>query len=196
LDTTFQFDAEYLARVRAKDQATLKHFCEYFSTPIRNKVGHSLPRQNVDDMVQDIFAAVLERIDAGEPREPEKLPGYIFGICRNLILQEWDRKKNPPVPESDLASIADRRESIEALLVRSAPIQSVQFILKKLPDRYREAIERVYILEQDRQTAARAMGTTTDNLRLILLRALRKFRELWTKYFGDSPLGRLPSTAA
>jgi RNA polymerase sigma factor (sigma-70 family) len=192
LDITFTFDADYLTRMRAKDKDTLNHFYKYFSIPVRNKVAHSVAREDIDDIVQDVFAVVLARIDAGEPREPEKLPGYVFGICRNLILHEYDRKKNPPIPDMDMASFADLRESVEEHLIRGWPKGRCQFILSKLPARYREAIQRVYVMEQDRPTAAREMGTTTDNFRLILCRALQRFKELWQKHFGDFPFGPLP----
>ncbi len=190
LNRDFIFDADYLARLRAKDRDTQNHFYDYFYIPIRNKVRHSLRGTDADDVVQEVFAKAFERIDAGEPHEPNKLPGYIFGICHNLLLQEYSRRKqHVTLTDIDMSKFEDLRESIEARLIRKLDRPRVDFILEKLPQRYREAIERVYLREQDRRVAALAMRTTIDNLRLILHRAKERFREEWERYFGSSPFG-------
>lgn len=189
LDTKFTFDAQYLARMRARDKATLKHFYEYFSLPIRNKVAHSVPWQDVDDLVQDVFAAILTRTDAGEPREPSKLPGYVLSTCQNLIFHHYRKSRKDNVLLGEFGDFADVRESVETRLIRALSSEPVQQILMQLPVRYREAIHRRFVLEQDTPTAAREMGTTSQNFRLILCHALRRFRELWERCFGESPMG-------
>lgn len=189
MDSYFSFDAAYLARLRARDDNTFNHFYEYFYIPIRNRVRRSVPNQDADDLVQEVFAAVIIQIDAGQPREPQKLPGYVFGICRNMTFQEWDQKaKNKSAAAStELSRLADLQATIEARLIRSLDVDLVQFVLQRLANSYREAINREFVLEQDRQTAARAMETTTSNYRLILCRALKRFREEWAKYSDDFP---------
>lgn len=188
MDSYFGFDAAYLARLRARDQRTFDHFYEYFYIPIRNRVRRSVRNQDADDLVQEVFTAVIAQIDAGQPRVPEKLPGYVFGICRNLTFQQWDRNKKTTVaPEVDLSKLADMQATIEARLIRSLDSDLVQFVLQRLAHSYREAINREFVLEQDRTTAARAMDTTTSNYRLILCRALKRFREEWGKYSDDFP---------
>ncbi len=110
MDTKFTFDAGYLTRMRARDKATMKHFYEYFVLPIRNKVAHSVPWQDVEDLVQDVFAAVLSRIDAGEPREPSKLPGYVLHTCQNLIFHHYRQSRKESVLVNEFADFADVRE--------------------------------------------------------------------------------------
>lgn len=190
MDKNFVFDTAYLALMRARDPVTLDHFYNYFYLAIRNKVRHLSRNEDSDDLVQDTFAAVLTQIDAGQPREPHKLPGYIFGVCHNLILQHYNQNrkaKELAVPSVDLSGFPAIQESIEASLIKDLDVAPVNFILQKIPDRYREAIERDLFLEQDRPSAAREMGTSTNNFRLILLRALRRYREEWTKHYGDQP---------
>ncbi len=80
---------------------------------------------------------------------------------------------------------------MEAHLIRAISSEPVKQILQQLPVRYREAIHRKFVLEQDTPTAAKEMGTTSQNFRLILCHALRRFRELWEKYFGSPALAGL-----
>lgn len=189
MDSYFSFDAAYLARLRARDDGTFTHFYEYFYIPIRNRVRRSVRSQDADDLVQDVFAAVIAQIDAGQPREPHKLPGYVFGICRNMTFQEWDQKAKHKGAAAtvDFSKLADLQATIEARLIRSLDGDLVQFVLQRLANSYREVINREFVLEQDRQTAARAMDTTTNNYRLILCRALKRFREEWGKYSDNFP---------
>lgn len=130
MNTNFTFDAAYLARLRAKDEDTQHHFYDYFYIPIRNKVRHSLHGPDGDDLVQEVFAKAFERIDAGEPREAQKLPGYVFGICHNLLLQEYGRRKQQVIlTDVDMSKFEDRRGSIEARLIRKLDQSRVDFIL-------------------------------------------------------------------
>ncbi len=87
----------------------------------------------------------------------------------------------------DFSKLADLQATIEARLIRSLDGDLVQFVLQRLANSYREVINREFVLEQDRQTAARAMDTTTNNYRLILCRALKRFREEWGKYSDNFP---------
>jgi len=140
---------------------------------------HSFRRQDADDLVHDVFVAALTRIDAGEPRDPQKLPGYVFGVCRNVILKGWDENRKRATVDADLSLFADLIASAEAQLIRELDARLVRWILQKLSTRDRDALNRIFFLEQDRATAAREMGTTTENLRLILCRALQRFSREW-----------------
>ncbi len=71
LDSYFGFDAAYLARLRARDQRTFYHFYEYFYIPIRNRVRRSVRNQDADDLVQEVFTAVIAEIDAGNRAYPK-----------------------------------------------------------------------------------------------------------------------------
>jgi RNA polymerase sigma factor (sigma-70 family) len=176
------FDADYLARLRARDPRTQDHFYGFFKTPIRNYIKHRVRWEDTDDLVQDVFAAALEQIDTGQPEVPEKLDCYIMGICRNKVFRYWRPNFEDQVDPADQAFV-DLVESIEGRLIKKA-IQDaehakIQRVLARLVARYREVITRVYLWEQDRETVAREMGETRRNICLILCRALQRFKKEW-----------------
>ena len=46
-------------------------------------------RADADDLHQETFRVVLEKVRAGELREPEKLPGFIRQIAKNLCIADY-----------------------------------------------------------------------------------------------------------
>jgi DNA-directed RNA polymerase specialized sigma24 family protein len=64
-------------------------------------------------------------------------------------------------------------------MIRELSASLVRRLIGRLSARDRDAIERVFFREQDRPTAAREMGITQERLRVILFRALKRFRHEW-----------------
>ena len=178
----FPFDAEYLHRLRDRDPATLTHFSDLFYTPIRNKIRHKIALGLADDLVQDVFVVVLARIDAGEPQDAQKLPAYVFGICHKVLLRAWDKRRRTKPVDLDLSILPDAQERADTGLINKLNRHLVRGIMEKMAARDRDALHREFFLQQQRSDASREMGVTQDNLRLILCRALKRFRSDWDKY--------------
>jgi RNA polymerase sigma factor (sigma-70 family) len=186
----FNFDAEYLVRVRERDPVTLAHFCDFFYLPIRNHVKHKLPRGPVEDIVQDVFVAALKRIDAGAPEDPCKLPGYLFGISNLLILRGISHIQRDNVVDIDPSLFADASDRADVQVIKGLNQALVQRVVRKLSSRDREAINRVFFLQEDRPTAARQMNVSQERLRTILCRALKRFRIEWDNIQGADHSGK------
>lgn len=185
----YAFDAEYLTRLRARDAGTLAHFYDFFYLPVRNKIRHKCRWEDADDLVQDVFVAALKRIDAGEPEDPAKLPSYIFGISRNVLLQHWrDPEKN--TVDVDTVVLTDGTEGADVRLDDELQARRLREVVRKLPPKYRDAIERVCLQEQRRGDFASENGLSLANLRLRLFRALKRLREEWHSPRWESTYGR------
>lgn len=65
------------------------------------------------DLTQDVFIAVLRALRRGKLREPEKLPGFIHGVARNLINNYLSSRARRAECELDVES--HRTDPIEAL---------------------------------------------------------------------------------
>jgi RNA polymerase sigma factor (sigma-70 family) len=180
----FNFDADYLVRVRGRDPVTLAHFCDFFYLPIRNHVKHKLPRGPVEDIVQDVFMAALRRIDAGAPEDPCKLPGYLFGISNHLISRSINSAGRQNVVDIDPTLFADARDRADVQVIKGLNKSLVQRVVKKLSSRDRDAITRVFFLQEERAAAAREMNVSQERLRTILCRALKRFRMEWDNIQG------------
>ena len=175
------FDAAYLVRLRDRDPGTLDHFCGYFHMRIRSFALHNLPNGMANDFVQDVFVAVLTRVDAGEPQDPGKLPAYVYGVARLLVLRGYRvlGRDKTRVADVDPSLFPDLQDRADIRMIRELNAGLVRRLIGKLSARDRDAIERVFFRDQDRPTAAREMGITQEGLRVILCRALKRFRREW-----------------
>jgi RNA polymerase sigma factor (sigma-70 family) len=174
----YTFDAEYLARLRAREPDTLAHFHNFFKLPVRNKIRQRCRWEDADDLAQDVFVAALKRIDAGEPEDPAKLPMYILGICRRMLLRHWDNPRKNAV-DIETVVLADVRETADVRLDDELQARRVREAVSKLPPKYRDAVERVYFQEQSRADIASENGFNRSTLRLRLCRALKRLRKEW-----------------
>jgi RNA polymerase sigma factor (sigma-70 family) len=182
------FDAEYLARLRARDPGALAHFYDSFKLPIRNKIRHRCRWEDADDLVQDVFVAALKRIDAGEPEDPAKLPVYILGICRRTLLRHWDDPGKNAVDVEDVV-LTDGQETADLRLDDELQVRRLQQLVRELPPRYRDAIEQVYLKEQSRADIASENGFSRSTLRLRLCRALKRLKKEWHSHRWESTYG-------
>ena len=180
--TDFTFDADYLVRLRDREPGTISHFCDFFYIPVRNSLRHRVSRELADDLVQDVFVATFTRIDAGEPNDPAKLPGYVFGVCRNVLLQGCRKARKHQAVDIDLSLFPDLEDRADVRLIRQLDARVVQKVMQRLSVRYRDAINRVFFLHQDRDAAAKAMNVSRGNLRVILCHAMKRFRIEWDIY--------------
>lgn len=182
------FDAEYLARLRARDPDTLADYYNFFNLPIRNMIRHRCRWEDADDLVQDVFLAGLKRIDAGEPEDPAKLAAYMSGICRRMLLRHWDDRGKNDVDIEDVV-LTDDRETAEVRLDDELQVRRLRQVISELPPRYRDVIERVCLQEQSRANIATEKGLSRSTVRLRLCRALKRLKREWHSHGWESTYG-------
>jgi RNA polymerase sigma factor (sigma-70 family) len=184
----YTFDAEYLARLRARDPGTLAHFYDSFKLPVRNKIRHRCRWEDAEDLVQDVFVAALKRIDAGEPEDPRKLPVYILGICRRMLLRHWDDPGKNPV-DVETVVLTDAQETADVRLDDELQVRRLRQVISELPPRYRDVIERACLQEQSRADIASEKGLSRSTVRLRLCRALKRLKKEWHSHRWESTYG-------
>jgi RNA polymerase sigma-70 factor (ECF subfamily) len=118
---------------------------------------------------------VLARI--GDLREGEKLGAWVLGFCRN-DLREWYRGKTTAeaLDERHLQIIA--KVNIEEELLRKEAVAALDQLLDDMSDTREAKIVRTLLDGVDRDEVCRRFGLSNENFRVILHRALEKFRGL------------------
>src|SRR6266852_210167 len=78
----FNFDEEYVKRLRAGDAATEQHFVAYFEQLLRIKLrSRMLTSDQVDDLRQETFIRVIANLRKdGGIRQPERFGAYVNAI--------------------------------------------------------------------------------------------------------------------
>jgi HJR/Mrr/RecB family endonuclease len=86
----FTFDAEYVRNLRSHDRDTAEHFALYFGAVLGVKLRRrGYPAHVVDDLRQETFARVIERLD--RLRNPSSLGAFVISVA-NAVLREHQRE--------------------------------------------------------------------------------------------------------
>lgn len=125
-----------------------------------------------DDLMQQVLIKLLESLRAGQLRDPQKLAQFVMGTCRMTVL--------------DLRRTARRQERLLAEfgadLVPQLPAMprldgaQLQRCVQSLKDRERTVVVLTFFDEQTSKEAARSMGTSEANVRVIRHRALKQLQ--------------------
>jgi len=142
-----------------------------------------------EDLYQETFRLVIEKVRNGELREPERLPGFVSSMARNLFLgstrrgsrrQQWhgDSEATETAPDpapGQLASLLAKE--------RAAAVRGVLAELRN--DRDREILSRHYISGEDKEDICRGLELSDLHFNRVLFRARQRFKELYERRQDD-----------
>lgn len=125
------------------------------------------------DLAQQVLLMTIERLRKGEVREPEKLASFALGISRMTVLEirrgTWRREK--------LLEAYGDTEAYEAPEPYALNEDRLAKCLEALAERERTVVALTFFAEKDGDEAAKDLGITAGNARVIRHRALAKLRE-------------------
>ncbi|HEX6902527.1 MAG TPA: sigma-70 family RNA polymerase sigma factor [Thermoanaerobaculia bacterium] len=142
-----------------------------------------------EDLYQETFRLVIEKVRRGELREAERLPGFVSGLARNLFLgsvrRGGRRQKWEGDPEATETAPDPAPGQLQKLLAkeRAALVRQVLGELKN--DRDREILSRYYIADQDKDVICRDLELSDLHFNRVLFRARQRYKELFEKWQGN-----------
>jgi RNA polymerase sigma-70 factor (ECF subfamily) len=189
----FPFDAEYLRRLRAREPAIEEHFADYFSIRLMMTLRkRGVPRSACDDIIQETFLRVLNAVHSPDGiHRAESFGAYVFGVTRNAI-SEYIRITKRVMPLSDIdAELLECDFDIEDELVgRENAVRARQVLedLAKEDPKAARLLRASFMDEREKDEICAELGVTRDYLRVLLLRARRKFlRRYLEKFDSQNP---------
>jgi RNA polymerase sigma-70 factor (ECF subfamily) len=170
-----------VARAAEGDRAAETAVCARFASAVRLFARRRLRAHDaVEEFGQDVMLALVEALRAGTIEEPQRLGGFVLGICRNLA--------------RDRARQNERREelwqrhgvTLESMAVAPPEPASYEFLhledcLSQLPKRSRDLVRLAYIEAREADDIATHMGTTAVNVRVMRHRTLHTLRDCMSK---------------
>jgi RNA polymerase sigma-70 factor (ECF subfamily) len=183
-----------VARIQAGDGLAMEELYQIFSRGIRFHLCRQLGPQELDDKVHDTFLIVVQAIQRGELREPERLMGFVRTIVRRQIaayIEELvqNRRQNGGDDVDD--RIPDSRRNPEQNIAFRQKIELMKSILRGLGDRDREILTRFYIHEQTQEQICQDLALTDTQFRLLKSRAKARFGALGRRKLQRSNLMNL-----
>lgn len=172
---------ELVERIRDGDPSAEARLVERHSHGLRYLLLHLTGDPVLaDDLHQDTFRIVLEKVRAGDLREPEKLAGFLRGTARHLVTGAFRQSsRHPQKPLEDMGEPQDEAPDPLGRLLIDEDRLRVRRLLGELPSaRDREILFRFHIAEEPKARICEDLGLTSRQFNLVLHRARRRFREL------------------
>lgn len=134
-----------------------------------------------DDLLQDTFRIVLERLRGRGLEEPEKLAGFLLRTARNLFLADY-RKKSRRGENLDAPGVESEARTSPGQLHRvlvDERAQAVRHLLGELSTpRDRQILFRFYVAEENKEDICADLGLSSLHFNRVLYRARERFRDL------------------
>jgi RNA polymerase sigma-70 factor (ECF subfamily) len=135
---------------------------------------HLRDRHAAADLVQQVLLMTLERLRAGEVREPERIASFVLGACRMTVLEQ---KRGGRRREALLAQWGDGREAFAEPEPFVLETDRLAGCLERLPERERSVVVLTFFAETEADRVGAELGLTSGNVRVIRHRALGRLRE-------------------
>jgi len=141
-----------------------------------------------EDLHQETFRIILEKLRAGKLREPEKLPAYLRGTARNLLLSE--RRQGARLRfDGDSASLVDpSRGQLTAeasqlrRVLRQEEARQVRKLLGEMRfERDRQILAHFYLSDRTKKEICQDLDVDPGGFKKVLFRARERLRELWDR---------------
>jgi RNA polymerase sigma-70 factor (ECF subfamily) len=145
-----------------------------------------------EDLCQETFCLVIEKLRRREVREPERLAGFIRSTAYNLFIADRRRERRyeqgggrEPLPDG-AAAHHDRAEAAQLReVLREEEAREVRRLLSELRfERDRELLVRFYLGDESKEEVCRRLGVDPRHFHQVLHRARERLRELWERAEG------------
>jgi len=175
--------AEVVGRIRAGERSAEDELVRQYSRGVYFVINQSvMDSAQVDDIYQETFRLVLEKVRAGQVREPERLSGFILSIARNLVIEQFRKNVRAEVGNEAYGRSQVASPEISQLdqLLRQEQAALARRVLAALEsDRDRKILFRFYIADDDKEEICADLGVSSMHFNQILCRARERYRKLF-----------------
>ncbi len=174
--------ADLVRRIRAGDRKAEDDLVRRYSRGVSFVIHQGVSDTSyAEDIYQESFRLVIEKIRAGEVREPERLSGFVCSLARNLVVEQYRRISRRREDSSDLEQPIPNPEPNQLdRLLRDEKRELVRKVLAALPsDRDRKVLQRFYLADDDKEEICKELGITSLHFNQVLCRARERYRKLF-----------------
>lgn len=174
--------AELTRRAGAGDRSAEQVLCQRLVPAVRAFARRRLiGAEAVDEFTQDALVLFVEALRQSSIREPERVGGFMLGICRNLALDRarqrerrqalWERYGEVFEPFTPAASETHAYE-----------VAQLEDCMSQLSRRAREVVRLSYIEAKSHAEVAHELAISEGNARVLRHRTLEALRDCMTKH--------------
>ena len=136
------------------------------------KVGN---RADAEDLTAEVFVAALPRLRTSASIGEVK--AYLLAVARTVLAEHWRRTLGRQITAIDPDSLAEAFSTATPDR-QPEPTDAIREVLDALPERYRMILELRFLQAATVREAARQMGVSVANAKVLQYRALRQASRL------------------
>ena len=160
----------------AGDRQAETALCRRFAPGVRTFARRRLRTPDaVEEFAQDVFLEFVEALRRGRVSEPERVGGFILGICRNLARERARNAERRAQLWQEfghaLASLTDEPT------LAGYQIAQLEDCLSQMTQRSRDVIRYAFIEGEPAAEIASRLAMTEGNVRVVRHRAIEALRE-------------------
>lgn len=181
--TGSDFDpVDIVRRIYAGDTRGETDFFNHYTTGLMYVLRQRVQDpQQAEDLHQEAFRIVLERLRSKGLDDPSRLSAYLHRTAINLHIGEI-RKSSRRQTYAD-SELIDRQADDTAdplgTAIREEADHAIRELITQLnTSRDREMLQRFYLLDQEKSVVCQALGLTSRHFDRVIARARSRFREL------------------
>ena len=134
---------------------------------------HLRDRQAAADLAQQVLLMTLERLRAGEVREPEKIASFVLGASRMTVIE---MRRGTRRREALLETWGDAAEAFEAPEPLVLDPDRLAGCLGALSERERSVVVLTFFADKPADEVGAELAISAGNVRVIRHRALARLR--------------------
>jgi RNA polymerase sigma-70 factor (ECF subfamily) len=135
---------------------------------------HLRERHAAADLVQQVLLMTLERLRAGEVREPDRIASFVLGSCRMTVIE---MKRGTRRREALLEEWGGMEEAYEEPEPVTLGADRLAACLQALSERERSVVVLTFFSESPAEQVSAELGLTAGNVRVVRHRALGRLRQ-------------------
>lgn len=148
-------------------------------------------RATAEDLCQETFRIVLERLRRRPLAEPDKLASFIIGVGRRLLLAHRRLSARLSVGHGAFEDIEDDTTTPLEHVVRAEQRRLLASAIERLAaPRDRELLTRYYLMEQEKEEICDALRLEREQFTKAISRARGRLRKLFATMSPPSWLAR------
>jgi RNA polymerase sigma-70 factor (ECF subfamily) len=159
-------DAALVRRAGAGDGTALAALYDRYARMVHGLLLARVARDEVDDLVQDVFLTAWRRLDA--LRDPAAFGGWLATIARNRAIDFHRRHQDTEALPDHLVAPGDSTARLEA--------RTVLAVIRSLPAAYRETLVLRLVEGLTGPEIAEQTGLTAASVRVNLHRGMKLLR--------------------
>jgi RNA polymerase sigma-70 factor (ECF subfamily) len=171
-------------RIAAGDAAAEGELVRRYSRGLLYLLRRLAP-ELADDLHQETFRIVLERLRRKELDEPAGLAGFLRGTARNLALAERRKtaRRRTDSDGEEVAQAAHPAPSQLSAVLLDEEAETVRRLIRELPtDRDRQLLLRYYVSEEAKERLCTDLGLDSLHFNCVLFRARQRFKEILQRH--------------